>query len=766
MSTSCPDLCTKAECEALRREIENLKQDIKILRNDLNRHIKQPIPDSHRFTLKPKVELSFNKTTSMLKTKITLGDGVGQGQTKIVTSLEDIKTTFDLTYYPHESSLKGQIKIGKSLAKAQTTIDFKPTFDLTYYEPSSTLKGQIRIGKYVFDRAETKITGKIGKDGAKGAPGAKGDRGATGFGGAPGAKGERGSPGAKGAPGAKGERGSPGAKGAPGAKGDRGATGFRGAPGRDGSGTQGPPGPQGEPGPQGQPGSDGYGTQGPQGEPGPQGQPGKDAKLDELQPSIDLQWDENSCILSAYISIAGNAAIAEVDMNCKPIMDLLKEIKDKVTVEPEIQQGECRLNRDEGDYFDYQSLGSTYARGIEAAFEAISAQIEALHEDTCKAIQPKVKISQLPKFSKCELNEDTKKYENKEYSIPEAIAKEFLTFDVPALLLGQEEIVVADLIKIGLEFLWNYLTDQALEFSKGECAKNRLKIINFPELEGCLPEIELNPNNNEPFLGESTITGDDDVEITVCTPNYLSNDILRIRKAYNGELPESLIKAYKPKMKAELDDYNYELEDLPQEKWFYELATGLKGYFQAQSYIHAKSICLQAAKEDTTVLLPDPSAVWNTKGNYLLFFWKLDVENPTQKQKIWRHKTQLADPIDELIDPSDPDSVWNQYFANIYQIIGNQYGDYRSKDMARRFPLYRGWFKDSEEGTRFFESIKDLTKIEGAEKSNPSFPVKINQSVDKQNKGYKMVLRKVCVIKKYEDSDKIDILRGYKPPKK
>lgn len=746
-TTSCPDLCTKAECEALRREIENLKQDIKILRNDLNRHIKQPIPDAHRFTLKPKVELSFDKPTSMVKTKVTLGDGVGQDQTKITTGLEDVKTTFDLTYYPHVSSLKGQIKIGKSIAKAQTTIDFKPTFDLTYYESSSTFKGQIRIGKYAFDRAETKISGKVGKDGKDGLNGLDGRDGKDG---AKGEKGDRGLPGS---------RGFPGSDGKDGAKGDRGSAGSPGRDGKDGAkgekGDRGLPGAKGEKGDRGLPGSSGGGS----------GSSGGDTTV-IIKPRLYLSFNPKTCLFRVTLKIDDYQTSATVDMFCEEAIDLLKEIKEKVSIQPSIQRGNCTENRNVGNYFDYQSLSPTSPSGIEAAFEALSNQIEALHEDACKAIQPKIRISQLPKFTRCELNEDTKKYENKEYSIIEAIAKEFLTFDVPALLLGQEEIVVADLLKIGLEFLWNYLTDQSLEISKGECAKNRLKIINFPELEGCLPEIELNPNNNEPFLGESTITGDDEVEITICTPNYLSNDILRIRKAYNGELPESLIKAYKPKMKAELDDFSNELEDLPLENWFYEFATGLKGYFQAQAYIHAKSICLQAAKEDTTVLLPDPSAVWNTKGNYLLFFWKLDVENLTEKQKNWRHVTQLADPIDELLNPSDPKQIWDQYFAGIYQIIGNKWGQYRGKDKAKRYPLYKGWFKDEEEGERFFDSIKNLTKIEGDDKNNPSFPNKKNQSVDKQNAGCKIVLRKVCVAYKKEDSDEVEILYGFKCPTK
>jgi hypothetical protein len=166
-----------------------------------------------------------------------------------------------------------------------------------------------------------------------------------------------------------------------------------------------------------------------------------------------------------------------------------------------------------------------------------------------------------------------------------------------------------------------------------------------------------------------------------------------------------------------------------------------------------------------SVLIPDPSAVWNTEGYYIFFYWKLATPK-TDKEKLWNHSTQLASPIQELITPSKPETVWETYFADIYQILGNQWGELRTKNKARRYPLYKGWFQDKDEARRFLNSIKTLTTIETDDKNNPSFPEKDNQSTQLVNQGKKIILRKVCIGLKQTDTDKVDILQGYSPPKK
>jgi hypothetical protein len=62
--------------------------------------------------------------------------------------------------------------------------------------------------------------------------------------------------------------------------------------------------------------------------------------------------------------------------------------------------------------------------------------------------------------------------------------------------------------------------------------------------------------------------------------------------------------------------------------------------------------------------------------------------------------------------------------------------------------------------------VKSLTSIEADDKNNPSFPTKDNQSVSLVNQGKKIILRKVCIGLKHTDTDKVDILQGYSPPKK
>ncbi len=181
--------------------------------------------------------------------------------------------------------------------------------------------------------------------------------------------------------------------------------------------------------------------------------------------------------------------------------------------------------------------------------------------------------------------------------------------------------------------------------------------------------------------------------------------------------------------------------------------------------IQQQLVCSDKADNSCSVLIPDPSAVWNTEGYYIFFHWK--IENPqNDNEKRWSNSTQLASPISGLINSPEPEKVWDNYFAGIYQILGNQWGELRTKNKARRYPLYKGWFQDKDEARRFLNSIKNLTTIETDDKNNPSFPEKDNQSTRLVNQGKKIILRKVCIGLKNPDTDQVDILQGYSPPKK
>ena len=188
-----------------------------------------------------------------------------------------------------------------------------------------------------------------------------------------------------------------------------------------------------------------------------------------------------------------------------------------------------------------------------------------------------------------------------------------------------------------------------------------------------------------------------------------------------------------------------------------------------------KIMCDMQNQDSCSVLIPDPSAVWNTNGYYLFLHWKIAppvdedgqerLDWMTKAEKEWKQRTQIASPLDTFINPSDADKIWGNYFAAIYQILGNQWGEIRSKDKAKRYPIYKGWFANVDEGRRFLKSIVKLSTIPYDDKNTPTFPLKDNQSTRIINQGKKIVLRKVCVALKHEDSDQIDILQGYGPKK-
>jgi hypothetical protein len=186
----------------------------------------------------------------------------------------------------------------------------------------------------------------------------------------------------------------------------------------------------------------------------------------------------------------------------------------------------------------------------------------------------------------------------------------------------------------------------------------------------------------------------------------------------------------------------------------------LENSLKEQTKINQELLCkLDCGSQDVTVLLPDPRAVWNTKGSYLLFFWYIEG-NPT-----WNNRSQLAEPIDEIVNPSDPDKVWDAYFAGLEITLGHQWGQILTADRRRRYPLYRGWFFDKNEAKNKLYQIASLSKIPIRENDNPSFRESNNPTSRITYAGQVMKLRKVCVGVKPEDSDQVTILRAYEPPK-
>jgi hypothetical protein len=318
------------------------------------------------------------------------------------------------------------------------------------------------------------------------------------------------------------------------------------------------------------------------------------------------------------------------------LIEYLEDIRDKVTITPDIQVGECSDPSEPGDWYQYLPGPAVTAGGLEEAFTLLSNQIKELHETACQGVQPKVPVKDLPQIIECVTNEETGEIQVQAMSLGDMeLSRGF----VPPWAWGVARDVVAP-----------WAIDQAL--------------------------------------------------------NWLGN-------------------------------------------WLTE-----------QTKINQEIICKLEGGGDCGVLLPDPRAVWNTYGNYLIFYWKLEnAETPEDKR--WNNTTQLAEPIDALLTGAE--GVWDAYFADIKITLGNQWGSIYSENKARRHPLYRGWFSDIDHAEEMLWKIANLSKIPKRQSDNPKFPLVRNQTTHLVHQGKTMVLRKVCVAVKHEGSDKIDIIHGYEP---
>jgi hypothetical protein len=136
----------------------------------------------------------------------------------------------------------------------------------------------------------------------------------------------------------------------------------------------------------------------------------------------------------------------------------------------------------------------------------------------------------------------------------------------------------------------------------------------------------------------------------------------------------------------------------------------LGNWLTEQTKINQEIICNLESSETFIPIIPDPRAVTNTHGSYLFFFWKLAGASGDE-EKRYHSSSQLADPIDEILYPADPKTVWETYFAGISIIKGNQYGAIWTKDKSRRYPLYQGFFNDISSGRTALRQIAALSKI-------------------------------------------------------
>jgi hypothetical protein len=313
--------------------------------------------------------------------------------------------------------------------------------------------------------------------------------------------------------------------------------------------------------------------------------------------------------------------------------ELVCHLGDLLKLASEIRQGQYKAPEKEGQWYEYDPQPTAYVTDLSAAFSKLSEQIEALHKDTVKAINPLESTRELPQLIECFTDPDTGAIEAKEIEYDRMITD--YGFVRP---WGEDKYAAQSHWVTGRAMTWN---EQLLQ------EQNKLDTDIFCDLTG-------------PF-----------------------------------------------------------------------------------------------------VLLPDPRAVWNTFGNYLLFYWKLE-DPQTPEEKRWNNRTQLAEPIDALL--AGGEEIWEVYFAPIKIVLGNQWGSIYSADKARRNPLYRGWFKDIPHAEEKLWQIANLSKIPKRDNDNPSFPIVRNQTTRLQFQGKTMILRKVCVGYKSPGSDRVDILFAYEPP--
>lgn len=213
-------------------------------------------------------------------------------------------------------------------------------------------------------------------------------------------------------------------------------------------------------------------------------------------------------------------------------------------------------------------------------------------------------------------------------------------------------------------------------------------------------------------------------------------------------------------IKPEQVNDNYKLWDCDLEQEVKQpisnLATGLY-YLNSQLYDIQNKVC--DLESDCDELLPTDLAVWVNYGYYMLFYWKWENKNI----KTGLRKTQLPSPIKELINPKDVNAIWNQYFNEIHRIVGVQYAHLYTDNV--KTPIYQGWFLNSNEAIRFFDSIIPFTSLSIRQNNNPAFPQYANHVTKIKNTGEKLLLRRVCIVEKLRYSDEIKQIISYAPPK-
>lgn len=104
--------------------------------------------------------------------------------------------------------------------------------------------------------------------------------------------------------------------------------------------------------------------------------------------------------------------IEQTNNNTIQIKNDVEQIKEDVTIDGcGTYAGDCIQPSIEGEYFIYRRQHVLRSNTLQSALVNISYQIEQLHADACKAIQPKIEFPAFPVPYECKYNEEKKKIE-------------------------------------------------------------------------------------------------------------------------------------------------------------------------------------------------------------------------------------------------------------------------------------------------------------------------------------------------------------------
>ncbi len=104
--SSCPDFCTKSKCQELENRIEVLEQDLAFLKASFNAHVQQEIPTAHNYDSNIRINGSFQSE------RLTLTVADVTSQDTVTIEIPDDDVTVNLAANSNDNSLKVFVKVG------------------------------------------------------------------------------------------------------------------------------------------------------------------------------------------------------------------------------------------------------------------------------------------------------------------------------------------------------------------------------------------------------------------------------------------------------------------------------------------------------------------------------------------------------------------------------------------------------------------------------------------------------------------------------